>query len=135
LIKHNDIFKHHNQKQFICYHFSWIHTATRRCFPLQPRCRLHIYFCVVSVASLLFFPCYHGKFDGHKNSCSVQFFAMTFRFTVCTLLLTLDGRESDKQRFGGRYRAWESRENYSRSRSASEKCRRISWKTANDDLC
>lgn len=41
------IFKHHNQKQFICYHFSWIHFAS----PLN---RLHIFLFISRIHTRLF---------------------------------------------------------------------------------
>lgn len=92
LIKHNDIFKHHNQKQFICYHFSWIHTATLDAVSPLNRRRLHIYFFSVSkfffrwlrffLLLLLFF---RVIMSAIKNSCLMHFFAMTFYSNVFTL--------------------------------------------------
>lgn len=83
------IFKHHNQKQFICYHFSWIHTASSPQLTAHFFSISHLSLCVF-IAFFAFsararhlgcFCCYHvimSLLNGHKNSCLMHFLAMTF---------------------------------------------------------
>lgn len=97
------IFKHHNQKQFICYHFSWIHTASRRCRRrrLSPQKVIaHLFFISRLIRIFFFGNIFYGSaalcwlfarwfrlschICGHKNWCLLQFYAMMTFVAHCS---------------------------------------------------
>lgn len=108
------------------------HGSTPRLDAVSPSTALsvaHLFFvvfCCFGGFMLLFFrPCYHVTFSDHKKKVSrlMQFYVMTFR---CTNLITLTRDKSNFSAKVVKYSWMKSGEINSRSRSATEKCLRMS---------